>query len=324
VGTRAAQMMTRPSSDAEVVLSVDPGTILNVIDSDGQWYWVSLPPDRNGGALRGWVQAWEVQLVTATGTLMIPPTGEEIRTLMRIEKARQDVEEKRRAYEAAVQRRAEDAGGRGVTLGNGNAAADQRLLSTPSTSRQSIGIRAFGAIDGTALTAHQSFNAVLGTSQLMAFGGGADVLNVWKSAFVRVAVSHAIKSGNRAFVLNGQPVSLGIPITVSMTPVEIGGGWRFGTFRSTRIVPYAGGGVLIQPYSEKSAFAGLGDDVSQTNTGFTAFGGVEVDVSKWLMVGAEAQFRGVPNAIGKGGVSQAFGETNLGGYALRVLFGIRH
>ena len=37
---------------------------------------------------------------------------------------------------------------------------------------------------------------------------GADVLNVWKTAFVRVAVSHATGSGNRAFVLNGQPVSL--------------------------------------------------------------------------------------------------------------------
>ena len=198
------------------------------------------------------------------------------------------------------------------------------LSASPLTAQdESVGIRAFAAIDSDTLTAQKSFDAVLGTSRLTTFGGGADVLNVWKAAFVRLAVSHTTKSGSRAFVVNGQVVSLNIPIKVSMTPMEIGGGWRFVSSRSARIVPYTGGGVLIQPYSEKSTFAAPGDDVSQINTGFTAFGGVEIDVSKWLMVGGEAQFRGVPNALCKGSVSQDFGETNLGGFALRVLFGIR-
>src|SRR5262249_32644992 len=134
----------------------------------------------------------------------------------------------------------------------------------------SVGIRAFGVVDTDALTAHQSFDAVLGTSRLTAFGGGADVLNIWKTVFVRAALSHTNKSGNRAFAVNGQVVSLNIPIKVSMTPVEIGGGWRFASSRSSHVVPYAGGGVLIQTYSEKSNFAGSGDDVSQTNTGYTA------------------------------------------------------
>src|ERR1700694_5077487 len=77
VGTRAVQILSRPSPDADVVLAADPGTVLNVIDSDGQWYWISLPDRDGGGPRRGWVQAREVQPVDATGTLMIPPTGED-------------------------------------------------------------------------------------------------------------------------------------------------------------------------------------------------------------------------------------------------------
>jgi hypothetical protein len=201
-------------------------------------------------------------------------------------------------------------------------ASDQRPFTTPASPRQPLGIRVFGDVDVDTLSAHNSFDAVLGTSRLTAFGGGAEVLNIWKGAFLRVALSHTSKGGDRAFVANGERVSLGVPITVSMTPVEIGGGWRF-AIGSSRVVPYVGAGALIQSYSEKSTFAGPGDNVSQTNTGYTAFGGVEVDLSKWFIVGGEADFRGIPNALGNGSVSQDFGETNLGGFALRVLFGIR-
>jgi opacity protein-like surface antigen len=175
------------------------------------------------------------------------------------------------------------------------------------------------------LMAQKSFNAILGTSRLTAFGGGVDVLNVWKTLFLRAGVSHTTMNGSRAFVVNGQGISLNIPITVSMTPVEIGGGWRFSGARLGRhvVVPYAGSGALIQPYSERSPF-GSGGDVSQTNTGFTFFGGVEVDLSKWFLVGVEGQYRGLPHAIGTAPVSKDFGETNLGGFTARVLVGLKH
>jgi hypothetical protein len=194
---------------------------------------------------------------------------------------------------------------------------------SPFSTLAGLGIRVYGAVDLNTLRAKQSFDAVLGTSRLTGFGAGADVLNVWKSAFVRVAVSHASKGGSLAFVADGQAVSLGIPIRVSMTPVEVGGGWRFESVRPAHLLPYAGGGVLIQRYSEKSSFAGSGADVSQTNKGFTAFGGVEVDLSHWLIAGAEVQYRSVPNAFGSGSISQDFGESNLGGVAVRALFGLR-
>ena len=188
--------------------------------------------------------------------------------------------------------------------------------------RQPIGLRAFGTIDINALMAQDSFNAALGTSRLTAFGGGIDVLNIWKGTFLRAAVSTTSKTGSRAFVANGQAISLNVPLTVSMTPVEVGGGWRFLT--RTRTVPYVGGGGLAQLYSEKSHFAVAGEDVSQTNVGYFAVAGIEVGAVRWLVVGVEAQFRGVPHAIGQTGISQSFGETNLGGFTARILIGVKH
>jgi hypothetical protein len=184
-----------------------------------------------------------------------------------------------------------------------------------------IGVRAYAAVDLDRLTAQRSFDAVLGTSQLTGFGGGADLLNVWKTLFVRVSASRISKGGNRAFVFNGQAISLGIPITVQMTPVEVAAGWRF--ISSSRVTPYLGGGALFVKYAETSAFAGSGDDVSQSNRGYSAFGGADVTIARFLVVGAEGQYRSVPHAIGTGPVSQDFGETNLGGFTVRVLIGFK-
>jgi opacity protein-like surface antigen len=183
-----------------------------------------------------------------------------------------------------------------------------------------VGIRGYFAIDLDRMAAQESFDAVLGKSNLTGFGGGVDVLNVWKGLFIRGAVSHANESGNRVFVFNGQPISLGIPVDVSMTPMEFGGGWRFAT--RSRMTPYVGGGVLLVRYSEQSSFADAADNVSKTNAGYTVLGGVEVNLWRWLMAGAEAQYRGVPNALGAAPVSQDFGENNLGGFTMRILFGV--
>jgi hypothetical protein len=42
----------------------------------------------------------------------------------------------------------------------------------------------------------------------------------------------------------------------------------------------------------------------------------------WV-AGVEAQYRGIPNAIGAAGVSQIYNETNLGGFVVRALFGVK-
>src|ERR1700682_3089295 len=51
---------------------------------------------------------------------------------------------------------------------------------TGSSGSERIGVRAYAAVDLNRLAAQKSFDAVLGTSQLTAFGGGAALLHVWK------------------------------------------------------------------------------------------------------------------------------------------------
>jgi hypothetical protein len=54
------------------------------------------------------------------------------------------------------------------------------------------------------------------------------------------------------------------------------------------------------------------------------FGGAELTIWKWLIAGAEAQYRAVPDALGgEDSISELYNETDLGGASIRVLFGIR-
>lgn len=183
-----------------------------------------------------------------------------------------------------------------------------------------VGVRAWFGLDFTSMSAADSFDAVLGSSQLWGFGGGADV-TVWKNVFARVSFSRAKKDGQRAVVFNGQVIPIGVPIDVIYAPIEIGGGWQFPLTGGVR--PYAGAGLFRLRYKEESNFGIPDEEVDLSENGYVVFGGVEVPVWKYLMVGGEAQFRSVPDAIGMGGVSRDFEETNLGGFTVRVLFGIR-
>jgi hypothetical protein len=65
VVNKMAQVLTRPVSGAEAVMTAVQGTVLDVMDSDGGWYWVSLPADRSGTRRRGWIQARDVEVVAA-------------------------------------------------------------------------------------------------------------------------------------------------------------------------------------------------------------------------------------------------------------------
>jgi hypothetical protein len=186
-----------------------------------------------------------------------------------------------------------------------------------------IGLRAYGIVDADTLAAKDSFEAVLGTSRLTAFGGGVDVTDIWRHVFVRVAATHASKTGSRVFVSGTQVFPLGIPLTVAMTPIEAGGGWRFASKAGSRITPYAGVSFLSLGYTETSSFADAGENTSERFTGQSLFGGVDVGIVKWIAVAAEVQYRRVPNAIGAGGVSKDFDENDLGGFTARITIGIR-
>ena len=196
---------------------------------------------------------------------------------------------------------------------------------TPPPKKPRLGVRAYGFYEFEALAASKTFDAVTGSSTLNGFGGGVEVTNIWRKAFVRMTFAHGGKDGQRVFVNNGTVFLLGIPLHVGMTPIELGGGWRTTVDKKGLTGAYAGAGVVFLSYSETTTGAGAtsADDTSQTFTGYTIFGGVDRTFHKYLVAGVEAQYRGLPNAIGSAGVSQTYNETNLGGFAIRALFGIK-
>ena len=83
---------------------------------------------------------------------------------------------------------------------------------------------------------------------------------------------------------------------------------------------YAGGGAGLVQYEEKSDFAQAGDDVKETFTSYHVLGGIDIPIGSWFAVGAEVNYRWVPDALGEGGASKEFGETDLGGYTIRARF----
>lgn len=184
-------------------------------------------------------------------------------------------------------------------------------------------LRAYFLFDSTSLTAADTFDAVIGKSRLSMPGGGGEVLSLWKGLFARVAFSSVKEAGSRVVVFDDDVIDLGIPLTVELKPLEVAGGWRFPAFAAGRLVAYAGGGLLRMGYRETSEFA-LGDDNTDTTfNGGLAFGGIEASIVSWVIAGAEVQYRTVPDALGEGGVSQVFGDNDLGGVTVRVLVGIR-
>jgi len=193
----------------------------------------------------------------------------------------------------------------------------------PARPKQPVGFRLFGLVDANFMAAKNTFDATVGSSMLVGFGGGADITNLWRGLFVRGGVSFMSADGERVAIAGDEVFPLGIDLNVSMTPIEIGAGWRVPTGRRQQVTPYIGGGLLLLGYSESGEFSSTGDDSDESFTGYFVMGGIDFSVGRRFSVGFEGQYRIVPNAIGDGGVSEVFGEDNLGGFTFRAMFGIR-
>jgi hypothetical protein len=183
---------------------------------------------------------------------------------------------------------------------------------------QGIGVRGFGDVGGTRFAAAKSFDAVLSTHSGVVFGGGVEAV-LASGIFVNLRASRFQKDGTRVFVLNDHVFDLGIPTTVRVTPIQVTGGYRFKVGRR-QLVPYLGGGVGWFRYSETSEFADAGEDVDDTFTGYHLLGGAEWRMSRIIGVAGEAEWSSVRDALGQnpGAVSEAFGETDLGGVTFRI------
>jgi opacity protein-like surface antigen len=191
------------------------------------------------------------------------------------------------------------------------------LMSTSAAEAQGVALRGFADVGSTTFTAAESFKAVLGSERGVVFGGGVEAV-LPARVFVSVRASRFRKTGQRVFVFEGERFDLGIPSTVTVTPVEVTGGFRFDY--GSRFVPYAGGGVGWHNYTESSGFSAAGEDVKERFTGYHVVGGGEFRIASWIGTAAEAEWANVPDALGQepNGVSSEFDETDLGGVTLRV------
>jgi len=187
----------------------------------------------------------------------------------------------------------------------------------PAHTSRPIQVGGYATAGHINLASAQSFDAILGTSSGLIFGGGLRAGLPFGGLFLDAGAWRYAKRGERAFVLNGTVYSLNIPVEVTMTPLELSAGWRFRFRRLPRFVPYVAAGVTVMKYVERSDFSTPAEDVDEQFVGRLFVGGAEIRLMRWLGAGTEVVWSSVRNALGDAGVSRAFDETGLGGTSFR-------
>jgi opacity protein-like surface antigen len=196
-------------------------------------------------------------------------------------------------------------------------AAQTRRVAPIDSATPTVVFRPFFVVSAERFTAQETFKAAFGGTIEPMFGGGLEVV-LRNGIYMDATVSRFKKTGQRAFFANGQTFPLGIPLTATIIPIEVTGGYRFKLSSWPRLVPYAGAGIGSYGYDETSDFSDPGDDISTRHLGYLAVGGVDVRVHRLVRIAGDVQYTRVTGILGSGGVSKAAGENDLGGIAVRV------
>ena len=164
------------------------------------------------------------------------------------------------------------------------------------------------------MAATRTADAMLGSSGGFTWGGAVRY-SFDMGVYVNGGLRTSSKSGERVFVPGpADPVSrLGFPLEIQLMPWFVTAGYRFR--QGSLIVPYGGAGLTFTRYEETSSVAGISYDESFTKTGFQVTGGVEVGKGRFRF-GAEFNWSTVPDAVGLAGVSEIFGEDDIGGWTV--------
>lgn len=192
------------------------------------------------------------------------------------------------------------------------------LMAARSADAQSrVDLRGFADIGTTAFAATRSFETVLGSARGTVWGGGVEAV-LPRGVFVSARASRLRRHGERVFLFNDQRFPLGIPVTVTITPVELAGGYRFDA--RAFLIPYGGGGIGWYGFDETSRFAEAMENVRGRALGYHAVGGAELRLTRSLGTAFEAGWARVPDGLPRhpDSVSQEFGESDLGGVTLRI------
>jgi hypothetical protein len=182
-----------------------------------------------------------------------------------------------------------------------------------------VSFRAVGVFTVEGFAAQDTFKGVFGSASGPFWGGGAQI--VFGNGFYgEVNATRFHKSGERAFLANGETMQLGFPLSATITPVEVTGGYRFRKARHPRLIPYVGAGFGSYGYKETSEGE---DDFDTRHVGYLAVAGVEYRVHRVIGFAIDVQYTHVPGIIGAGGISEQAGEDDLGGTAVRfrIVFG---
>lgn len=181
-------------------------------------------------------------------------------------------------------------------------------------------IRAFGRAGGTLFTAHDSFDTILGRPLNTVYGGGGQVV-LPNGIFFEGAVATFRHDGTLALGTGTQVFRLGTPTRVTLTPVQLTGGYRLEN--TARVASYFGGGAGWYTFREESPFATGTGAIEKRSVGYHVVAGAEINVLRWMWIGGEVQWATVPKALGETGVSAIFKEKDLGGttFAAKLIVG---
>jgi len=188
----------------------------------------------------------------------------------------------------------------------------QSAEAADSDQPHTLGFAGFGQFGYTRFAAHNTFQAVFGNGNGTSFGGGGEVRI--GSLFVNGSVDRFKKTGQRVVVVGEQVFGLGIADTVTMLPIVATAGWRFPHDYAT---PYFGAGIGRVYYKEDSGFSDPDENIDTRFMRYHVLGGIEFR-NGWVASAFELEYARVPNALGVGGASAAFNETNLGGIVGRI------
>ena len=177
-----------------------------------------------------------------------------------------------------------------------------------------VSLRPFLLVTEQSFAAKQSFKAIFGQSAAPFVGGGVELV-LHDRFYIDLAASRFQKTGQRAFLFNGQAFGLGLPLTVTETPFEVSGGYRF--LPRHRINPYVGVGFGSYGYKETSESSSSDENVDTRHAGFLVSGGAEFRLHRWVSVTADVQYTRISGILGSSGISKDAGESDLGGVAAR-------
>ena len=207
-----------------------------------------------------------------------------------------------------------------MSLGATDTFAQTKPRAAPPPSR-SVQIGGYVMAGLMNFTAADSFDVIFGRPSGPIFGGGGRIGLPWRTRFGGLFVDAGAwrfhDEGERVFVFGGEEFELNIPLEITITPLELSGGWQFTVRRLPRLRPYVAAGYSSLGYRETSPFNTPAEDVDDRFSGYHAYVGAEYRITRWLGLAGEANWTTIPDAIGTSGVSAEFEETDLGGTSVR-------